>query len=36
MEPSEKGMLFHLPPAMCQARCYLILVTTLGLRIVAA
>lgn len=35
-ERSEKGMLVHLPPAMCQALCYLILNTTLGLRIVAA
>lgn len=33
---SEKGMLVHLPPAMCQALCCLILNITLGLRIVAA
>lgn len=35
-ERSEKGMLVHLPPAVCQALCYLNLNTTLGLRIVAA
>lgn len=34
-ELSEKGMLMHLPPAMCQALCCLILNTTLGLSIVA-
>lgn len=31
---SERRMLVHLPPAVCQALCYLILITTLGLRIV--